>query len=76
MSEDHSKKSVVVCDTQPITAEGLKSLLASAGDLEFLASLNSLDAATQMMRARTADIVILDKGSAREPYWIGSTILS
>ena len=49
MSEDHSKKSVVVCDTQPITAQGLRSLLASAGDLEFLASLNSLDAASQML---------------------------
>ena len=62
MSEDHSKKSVVVCDTQPITAEGLRSLLASAGDLEFLASLNSLEAATQMVAIRAPDIVIVDKG--------------
>ena len=62
MSEDHSKKSVVVCDTQPITAEGLRSLLASAGDLEFLASPNSLDGATQMVSAGTPDIVIVDKG--------------
>ncbi len=62
MSEDHSKKSVVVCDTQPITAEGLRSLLASAGDLEFLASLNSLEAATQLVTARPPDIVIVDKG--------------
>jgi two-component system, NarL family, nitrate/nitrite response regulator NarL len=62
MSEDHSNKSVVVCDTQPITAEGLRSLLASAGDLQFLASLNSLDSATQLVSARTPDIVIVDKG--------------
>jgi DNA-binding NarL/FixJ family response regulator len=62
MSEDHSKKSVAVCDTQPITAEGLRSLLASAGDLEFLASLNSLETATQLATTRPPDIMIVDKG--------------
>src|SRR5580693_8562180 len=62
MSEDHSNKTVVVCDTQPITAEGLRTLLATAGDLEFLASLNSLEAATQLMTARPPDVVIVDKG--------------
>jgi two-component system nitrate/nitrite response regulator NarL len=62
MSEDYPKKTVVVCDTQPITAEGLRSLLAGAGDLEFLAALNSLEAATQLISARPPDIVIVDKG--------------
>ena len=62
MSEDHSKKTVVVCDTQPITAEGLRTLLTAAGDLEFLASLNSLEAATQLVTARPPDVVIVDKG--------------
>ena len=62
MSEEHSKKTVVVCDTQPITAEGLRALLAAAGDLEFLASLNSLEAATQLVTAQPPDLVIVDKG--------------
>jgi two-component system, NarL family, nitrate/nitrite response regulator NarL len=62
MSEDHSNKTVVVCDTQPITAEGLRTLLATAGDLEFLAALHSLEAATQLMTARPPDVVIVDKG--------------
>jgi two-component system nitrate/nitrite response regulator NarL len=62
MTEDHSKKTIVVCDTQPITAEGLRSLLIGAGDLEFLASLNSLEAATQLVAARPPDVVIVDKG--------------
>lgn len=61
ISEEHSKKTVVVCDTQPITAEGLRTLLAAAGDLEFLASLNSLEAATQLLTARPPDLVIVDK---------------
>jgi two-component system nitrate/nitrite response regulator NarL len=60
--EDHSKKTVVVCDTQPITAEGLRTLLTAAGDLEFLGSLNSLEAATQLVTARPPDVVIVDKG--------------
>ncbi len=61
MSEDHSKKTVVVCDTQPISAEGLRTLLAAAGDLEFLASLNSLETATQLVTVRRPDMVIVDK---------------
>jgi DNA-binding NarL/FixJ family response regulator len=62
MSEDHSKKTVVVCDTQPISAEGLRTLLAAAGDLEFLASLNSLETATQLVTVQRPDMVIVDKG--------------
>jgi DNA-binding NarL/FixJ family response regulator len=62
MSEDHSKKTVVVCDTQPITAEGLRTLLTTAGDLEFLASMNSLEAATDLVTAQSPDVVIVDKG--------------
>ena len=61
-TEDHSKKTVVVCDTQPITAEGLRTLLAAAGDLEFRASLNSLETATQLVAARPPDVVVVDKG--------------
>jgi two-component system nitrate/nitrite response regulator NarL len=62
MNEVHAKKTVVVCDTQPITAEGLKTLLAASADVEFLASLNTLEAATQLLTARPPDIVIVDKG--------------
>ena len=62
LTEDRSRKTVVVCDTQPITAEGLRTLLAAAGDLEFRASLNSLEAAMQLITARPPDVVVVDKG--------------
>ena len=62
MSKDQSKKTVVVCDTQPITAEGMRTLLAAEEDLEFLASLNSLEAATQLVSAQPPDVMIVDKG--------------
>jgi DNA-binding NarL/FixJ family response regulator len=62
MSEEQLKKTVVVCDTQPITAEGMRTLLDAAGDLEFRASLNSLEAATQLVSFQPPDVVIVDKG--------------
>jgi len=62
MTETGSKKSVVVCDTQPITAEGLKNLVAPTRELEFLASLNTLKAATELISTKGPDIVIVDKG--------------
>jgi DNA-binding NarL/FixJ family response regulator len=62
MGKDQSKKTVVACDTQPVAGEGLRTLLAAAADLEFLASLNSLEAATQFVTARPPDVLIVDKG--------------
>ena len=60
--EQESKKKVAVCDTQPITAEGLKKLLATTPDLEFLALAGSLEAATATIAAMAPDLIILDKG--------------
>ncbi len=62
MTETHSKQTVAICDTQPITAEGLKNLLGSASELEFLEAINSLEAAAEFIHARKPDIVVLDKG--------------
>ena len=62
MNEDHAKKTIAVCDTQPITAEGLRNLLASTEDLELTETLNSLEAAGAFVRANAPDIVVLDKG--------------
>lgn len=62
MTEEHSKKTVVICDTQPITALGLRHLLASTEDLELLESVNSLAEATAAVHAKTPDMIVLDKG--------------
>ena len=62
MNEDHPKKTIAVCDTQPITAQGLRNLLGSSEDLELVEALNSLDAADTYVRANTPDIVVVDKG--------------
>jgi two-component system nitrate/nitrite response regulator NarL len=62
MSLNHSKKTVVLCDTQPIMVEGLRSLLATARDLRLLAALNSLELAKALVSAQLPDVVIVDKG--------------
>src|ERR1700676_870782 len=62
MNEDHAKKTIAVCDTQPITAEGLRNLLASSDDLELVEAMNSLATATVFVRAKAPDIVVVDKG--------------
>ncbi|HTA66752.1 MAG TPA: response regulator transcription factor [Bryobacteraceae bacterium] len=62
MNEDLAKKRIAVCDTQPITAQGLRNLLASSEDLELVEAMNTLEAATAFVRAKTPDIVVVDKG--------------
>jgi two-component system nitrate/nitrite response regulator NarL len=62
MPEANLKKTIAVCDTQPITAEGLRTLIAASPDLEFLESLDSLLKTTEFVHARSPDIVIVDKG--------------
>lgn len=59
---ENQKKTVAICDTQPITAEGLRSLLESNPDLEFQQSLASLESASAFLQAQSCDMVILDKG--------------
>ena len=62
MTDNYQKKTVAICDTQPITAEGLRCLLGSSEDLEFKQSLTSLESASSFLQAQSCDIAILDKG--------------
>ena len=62
MTELDVKKTVAICDTQPITAEGLRTLIGPCHDLEFSESLDSLELATALVRRKAPDILIVDKG--------------
>ena len=62
MPELNTKKTVAVCDTQPITTEGLRILIGHCPDLEFAEALESLDLATALVRRKSPDILIVDKG--------------
>jgi DNA-binding NarL/FixJ family response regulator len=52
---------VVVCDTQPITVEGLRSLLEASGELSLVRTARSLAEALDAARAVSPAIVVLDK---------------
>ncbi len=55
------KKTVAVCDTQPISAEGIRVLLASCQDLEYLQSADSLPTGIELVRKMVPDVVLIDK---------------
>ncbi len=55
------KKRVAICDTQPITAEGVRVLLESCQDFEFVDWAESLDVGTALVRTSRPDILIVDK---------------
>ena len=62
MPEARIKKNVAVCDTQPVTAEGLRILISTNPDLEFMEPLDSLSVAMQFVHAKSPDLVVVDKG--------------
>jgi DNA-binding NarL/FixJ family response regulator len=57
-----SAKSITVCDTQPVTAEGIRNLLRGVNDLKFLAAPETLAQAAEVVRKQCPDVLILDKG--------------
>ena len=50
-----------ICDTQPVTAEGIRKLLAASGDLQFLPSPASLSQAREFVRFQAPDVLVIDK---------------
>lgn len=54
-------KRVAICDTQPITAEGVRVLLQSCQDFEFLDWAESLEAGAALVRTGRPDLLIVDK---------------
>jgi two-component system nitrate/nitrite response regulator NarL len=57
-----SAKSIAICDTQPVTAEGIRNLLRGVPDLKFLSAPESLAQATEVVRKQHPNVLILDKG--------------
>ncbi len=55
-------KSIAICDTQPVTAEGVRNLLRATPDLKFLTAPESLAQATDVVRKQRPNVLILDKG--------------
>jgi DNA-binding NarL/FixJ family response regulator len=54
-------KRVSVCDTQPVTAEGVRTLLAGSPDMAFAETSESLAQAMDLVRRTCPDVLMLDK---------------
>ena len=53
--------SVVVCDTEPVAMEGLRSLLESAEGLHLVAAETSLAQAMDAVRVLQPAVLVVDK---------------
>jgi DNA-binding NarL/FixJ family response regulator len=56
------RRTVAICENQPITGEGLKRLLETSGDLEFCDMVDSLDLVPGLVRRSLPDLLLIDKG--------------
>jgi two-component system, NarL family, nitrate/nitrite response regulator NarL len=54
-------KRVCVCDTQPVTAEGVRTLLGGSADLVFAEATDSLAQAADLVRRTSPEVLMLDK---------------
>ena len=61
MNETNLTHVVVVCDTQPLAIEGIRSLLAQSEGLSFAGGITSLLGGMELVRTLTPDIMLLDR---------------
>ena len=55
------RKTVAACETQPVTVEGLRTLLNSCHDLEFAGATDSLDEVESLVRTLGPSLLVVDK---------------
>ena len=60
-SVQEQAKTVSVCDTQPVTAEGIRTLLADSRSLRFEQGTDSLARAKDILRDSAPSVLMLDK---------------
>ena len=72
MNTPGSKKQVVICETQPVTAEGIRAALSGCEDLEYQCGLDSLGAATEHLKKGAPDLLLIDKsfGAQAVLHWL------
>jgi two-component system nitrate/nitrite response regulator NarL len=70
---DVSAKTVCICDTQPVTAEGIRTLLSGCPDLKFLEGTDSLSRAVDLIKDASPDVLMLDKAFGIQAIleWLG-----
>lgn len=56
-----SRKTVAACESQPLTAMGLRCAISQSPDLEFLEAADSPEQALRLAREHPLEVLILDK---------------
>lgn len=54
-------RTISVCDTQPVTMEGVRMVLSGQPDLKFIGTCDSLDRAMELAQGAPPDILLIDK---------------
>lgn len=60
-AEKRAVRTVAVCDTQPVTAQGIHTLLQGNFELAFQEAADSLAAALELTRRNAPDVLLVDK---------------
>jgi DNA-binding NarL/FixJ family response regulator len=61
MDESNMNGTVVVCDTQPLAIEGIRSLLSQCEGLSFAGGITTLLGGMELVRSMTPSVVLLDR---------------
>jgi DNA-binding NarL/FixJ family response regulator len=61
LAEQPRLKTVSICDTQPVTAEGVRTLLEENPELRFLEAMTSLRGALEHVKQAAPDVLLVDK---------------
>jgi two-component system, NarL family, nitrate/nitrite response regulator NarL len=67
MTEQATQKSILICDTQPVSIEGIRWLLNTCTDLRFAGAVCSLQAAFELAKTLNPAVVLIDKALGMTP---------
>jgi two-component system, NarL family, nitrate/nitrite response regulator NarL len=75
---DPEEKAVLVCESQPITAEGVRALLEDTPPFKYAAGCSSLAECRDLLRRARPQVVILDKALGMQAVldWLADTRLA
>ncbi len=71
-------RSVLICETQPLTVEGIRAILAASADLRVVGVCENLAVCRELIRKQAPDLVLLDKALGMQVLldWIQNLRLS
>jgi two-component system nitrate/nitrite response regulator NarL len=55
------QKTIGICDTQPVSAEGMRMVISDCPELEYIGRVDTLAEATAMVRTRHPNLMVVDK---------------